>query len=88
MENAPVMNRSVVQKLRCVGPYVLIELLLPGGTLIALLLWLTHHGGSFRNVAVFTPSTVPSVTAPAASRARTSQCGHCNKLIAREPLLL
>ena len=62
-----MMNRSVVHRLRRLGPYVLIELLLPGGTLIALLLWLTHHGGSFRNVAVLTPSTVPSVTAPAAT---------------------
>ena len=25
------------------GPYVLVELLLPGGTLLALLLWLSQH---------------------------------------------
>ena len=29
---------------RSVGPYALIEILLPGGTLIALLLWLSRHG--------------------------------------------
>jgi hypothetical protein len=29
-------------KLRSIGPYLLIELLLPGGTLIALLLWLSQ----------------------------------------------
>ena len=30
--------------LRSVGPYAAIELLLPGGTLIALLLWLSRRG--------------------------------------------
>ena len=30
-------------RLRSLGPYLLIELLLPGGTLIALALWLTQH---------------------------------------------
>jgi len=30
--------------LRSVGPYVAIEILLPGGTLIALLLWLSKRG--------------------------------------------
>ena len=29
-------------KLRKIGPYLLMELLLPGGTLIALLLWLSQ----------------------------------------------
>jgi hypothetical protein len=29
--------------LRNVGPYVLVELLLPGGTLIAVLMWLVHR---------------------------------------------
>lgn len=28
---------------RSIGPYMLVEMLLPGGTLIALLLWLFHH---------------------------------------------
>jgi hypothetical protein len=28
---------------RSLGPYMLVEILLPGGTLIALLLWLFHH---------------------------------------------
>lgn len=31
---------------RSVGPYMAIEILLPGGTLIALLLWLSRRGGS------------------------------------------
>ncbi len=30
--------------LRSVGPYALIEILLPGGTLVALLLWLSRQG--------------------------------------------
>jgi hypothetical protein len=32
--------RQLVQNARSLTPYLLIELLLPGGTLIALLLWL------------------------------------------------
>lgn len=43
--------------LRAFGPYLLVELLLPGGTLLALLLWLSQrlqaggigvHGGALR----------------------------------------
>jgi hypothetical protein len=30
--------------LRSIGPYAAIEILLPGGTLIALLLWLSRQG--------------------------------------------
>ena len=37
--NAAASNR-ILQALRSWGPYLLIELLLPGGTLLALLLWL------------------------------------------------
>ena len=32
--------KKVVQGLKALGPYMAIELLLPGGTLIALLMWL------------------------------------------------
>jgi hypothetical protein len=35
---ARTRDHSLVQELRSLGPYVLIELFLPGGTLIALLL--------------------------------------------------
>lgn len=35
--------------LRTVGPYVLIEVILPGGTMIALLLYLYQNRESFRN---------------------------------------
>ncbi len=34
----------LTQRARAVGPYLLVEFLLPGGTLLALLLWLTQHG--------------------------------------------
>ena len=35
---------SICRRLRSLGPYVLVELILPGGTLIALLLYLYQHG--------------------------------------------
>jgi len=37
----------LVGQLRTLGPYLAIELILPGGSLIALLLWLYHRN---RNV--------------------------------------
>ncbi len=36
---------SLLETLRRAGPYVLVELLLPGGTLVALLLWLSNGVG-------------------------------------------
>ena len=38
-----VSLRSLIAKLRSLGPYVLIELLLPGGTLVALALWFANR---------------------------------------------
>jgi hypothetical protein len=44
----PTMNTVhlnwISQRLRTLAPYLLVELLLPGGTLLALLLWLSQHG--------------------------------------------
>jgi hypothetical protein len=37
--------------LRSVGPYAAIEILLPGGTLIALLLWLSRRGAFTTSVS-------------------------------------
>ena len=37
--------------LRSAGPYAAIEILLPGGTLIALLLWLSRRGAFTTNVS-------------------------------------
>jgi len=34
---------KLLQGLRALGPYLLIEILLPGGTLIAFLLWLSQR---------------------------------------------
>ncbi len=48
--------RSVLQALRALGPYVLIELVLPGGTLFALVLWLAQQR---RAAASRLRSTVP-----------------------------
>ena len=31
------------KSLRALGPYLLVELILPGGSLVALLLWLFNH---------------------------------------------
>ena len=40
-----VSLRNLVERLRRLGPYVLIELVLPGGTLLALLLWISSGAG-------------------------------------------
>ena len=40
------MQRSFAvlpQSIRALGPYLLVELVLPGGSLLALLLWLYNH---------------------------------------------
>jgi hypothetical protein len=48
-----------------VGPYVLLELLLPGGTLIALLLFLYRNGGLHpEGVLPVTRANVPTISAP------------------------
>jgi hypothetical protein len=36
---------AIARRLRSLGPYVLIELLLPGGTLLSLLFFLYRRGG-------------------------------------------
>lgn len=40
--SAPPMN-ALIQVVRSASPYLAIELLLPGGSVIALLLWLFRH---------------------------------------------
>lgn len=59
--NALEILRRLAQKL---GPYVLLELLLPGGTLVALVLFLYRHGrlpAPFGPVAASSPKQVVSV---------------------------
>ena len=35
--------KSMMQKARGLGPYLLVELIMPGGTLIALAIWLSRR---------------------------------------------
>ena len=44
-ERITVWARAVGPQLRTLGPYMAIELVLPGGSLIALGLWLYSHRG-------------------------------------------
>jgi hypothetical protein len=66
--------------LRDFGPYVLVELLLPGGTLVALLLWLSRRflRNGLRDVHQhrFAPARLsPAITAtPHAARQRICVC--------------
>jgi hypothetical protein len=43
-EIAALWLKRAFALLRSIGPYAAIEILLPGGTLIALLLWLSRRG--------------------------------------------
>ena len=43
-ESAALWLKRGLALLRSAGPYAAIEILLPGGTLIALLLWLSRQG--------------------------------------------
>jgi len=52
---------SVRETLRRVGPYVLVELLLPGGTLLALLLWLSNGVGRGQLANLHQPEISPAV---------------------------
>ena len=37
--------KTLLQAVRSAAPYLLVEILLPGGTLIALALWILSHNG-------------------------------------------
>lgn len=39
---------SLIACIRSVGPYLAIELILPGGSLIALILWITKNRGMLK----------------------------------------
>ena len=52
---------SVRETLHRVGPYVLVELLLPGGTLLALLLWLSNGVGRGQLASLHQPEISPPV---------------------------
>jgi hypothetical protein len=44
---------ALIQVVRSASPYLAIELLLPGGSVIALLLWLFRHRKSIGALAAF-----------------------------------
>jgi len=44
---------QIHQLVRSLGPYLLVELLLPGGSIIAALLWLLQHRRSRRGTTVY-----------------------------------
>jgi len=58
---------SVLHQVRSLGPYLAIELLLPGGSIVALLLWVYRHRGSSVQRVETVPSFVrqPSARLPA-----------------------
>ena len=56
-----IRTRTSAQGLRALAPYLLVELFLPGGTLVALLLWLSQR---------FRQGRTSDTTAPAAATAR------------------
>ena len=51
--------RQLMPKARGLGPYVLMELLLPGGTLLAILFWLFQGGVRTGLLAIPQPVTAP-----------------------------
>jgi hypothetical protein len=55
--------KNVFSKLRAAGPYLVVELLLPGGTLIALLLWLSQGMTRTGTLTVHLPVDAPAVVA-------------------------
>jgi hypothetical protein len=51
--------RRLMPKARGLGPYVLMELLLPGGTLLAILFWLCQGGARTGLLAIPQPVAAP-----------------------------
>jgi hypothetical protein len=55
------------QRLGSFGPYIVLEVLLPGGTLLAVLLWISqtfHRRGLVRNLRSSTRSVLQAVIEP------------------------
>ena len=75
-----VMHRlhDALRVMRNLGPYVLIEILLPGGTLIALLLYASRNGRLFREDApvLATVLTLANALAHPTARALSSGVFH------------
>jgi hypothetical protein len=65
---------ALARRLRALGPYLFIELLLPGGTLISLLLFLYRRGGAFEAAAGDAPVRPVIVVARIAAGLRSFWC--------------
>jgi hypothetical protein len=49
--------KSMARAVRMLGPYVALELLVPGGTLLSLLLWLSRNRRAARALATARPQS-------------------------------
>jgi hypothetical protein len=57
-----VVSKGVLRALRKAGPYAVVELLLPGGTLLALFLWLSSSSGRGAFAEEHPARIIPSVS--------------------------
>jgi len=66
----------ILRQFRSLGPYLAIELILPGGSIMALLLWTYRH----RTAARQTVTRIAREDASSRSKASTQACTHaiCN----------
>lgn len=59
----PSQLQLLIPRLRGAAPYLLVELFLPGGTLLAILLWLTQHSTALRSGGVYELRPTPRAVA-------------------------
>jgi hypothetical protein len=52
--------KTLLEGARSLSPYLLVELLLPGGSIIALLLWLFRHRSRKAKAPVESPASRPA----------------------------
>ena len=63
----------ILRQLRSLGPYLAIELFLPGGSIVALVLWSYRHRTATHRTAA--PRTAaPGTAAPGAAALSTARC--------------
>jgi hypothetical protein len=65
---------AIARRLRSLGPYVFMELLLPGGTLISLLVFLYRRGGALDPAATDGPVRPVIVVARIAAGLKSFWC--------------
>lgn len=84
--------QRTITALRELGPYVLLEILLPGGTLVALLLWLSQRymSGGLEGVRQysFQQKVAKPVAAAIAGLRRSALCGVLRRMLARRLVTL